>query len=298
MPAHRVRRVFEGCSRRRSLLLSAAGLFLGGTSGCGAALNAARLSPAVVSDEPDLRVTVHEVHTSTDIRSHDFSEDTRLVVVVELIARADRSLDLGTARLAIGADPEREPVSAGIGAPPQRLTDEETIPPLHLRAGQRLRAWVAFGNFAPREGKTNPAERVVLRLDDRHVLLLSNPQASPVWHGEPATLGTGDGGLEFQAAGRVLSNVVVLSPFVGVETALLVGKHASEVIRDHWVGPSLGLNVGFAPFHPLRGPFPLEYPPSPLSAYNMHVALVHWFGDHRASPSFGWVTGFSKSIEW
>lgn len=82
-----------------------------------------------------------------------------------------------------------------------------------------------------------------------------------------------------------LSRELTIAPYLGFEAAVLASD--DTVSRRTWLGPALGLELTGPPLTPRHGPFPVSYPRSLLSAYNVRLALVHWFGPDREAPSFG-----------
>lgn len=165
-------------------------------TGCGTAMHATRLTPPVRSHEQGLGVHIAEVHVSWDVRTQDFSESSRVLVVLDLIAKADIRIDLRDSRLTLtglegsGDSQPQRALATGAGQAPAMLSDHEFIPPLELKAGVHRRAWVAFGELAPRAHRELP-ERVVLELPTGQRLTLSQPGSAPVWRGEAQTFSSG-----------------------------------------------------------------------------------------------------------
>jgi hypothetical protein len=87
---------------------------------------------------------------------------------------------------------------------------------------------------------------------------------------------------------------MTLAPYAGAEGAVLASK--DDVSRRSWIGPALGLELSGPPLSSRHGPFPIDYPRSTLGAFNMRVALVHWFGPDRSPPSFG--ATFAMSVAY
>jgi hypothetical protein len=85
-----------------------------------------------------------------------------------------------------------------------------------------------------------------------------------------------------------------LAPYAGVEGALLLGD--SDVKREDWWGAALGVEASMGHFLPRSGPFPIVRPATPLGIMNVRLALVNWFGDHRAFPSLGMSSSISLSL--
>jgi len=128
----------------------------------------------------------------------------------------------------------------------------------------------------------------------------------------PLVLGYRAGvGVQFQPSGATLccslplaadlalplaSGNVVWSPYVGVEAARFNVEADDLNARSFWVGPVLGLQVGFGPLRSRHGPFPIAQLPSVLTASNLRIGLVHWFGDHRPAPDFGLVLNYSLVV--
>jgi hypothetical protein len=165
-------------------------------TGCGTAMTATRLTPPVRSHESGLGVHIAEVHVSRDLRREDFSESSRVVVVLDLIADSATTLELRGARLSIAGIGEsaksstRSALASGIGQAPAMLSDGEFAPPLQLEPHAHRRVWVAFGEFGPRAHRELP-ENVVLELPTGQRLELSRPGSTPVWQGEPQTVSLG-----------------------------------------------------------------------------------------------------------
>lgn len=84
-----------------------------------------------------------------------------------------------------------------------------------------------------------------------------------------------------------------LAPFIGFDSAIMTAE--DNVKRPYWLGPGLGVEVAFGPFLPRHGPFPIDYPQTPLGAFNLSLGLVHWFGPDREPPSFGVVFAMSTA---
>jgi hypothetical protein len=104
------------------------------------------------------------------------------------------------------------------------------------------------------------------------------------------------GNLELQArlAWPVLSGRVgTLAPYLSFDSAILISD--DDVTRPHWFGPGLGLEIAIGPFLPRHGPFPIDYPQTPLGAVNFSLGLVHWFGPDREPPSFGVVMSITTA---
>jgi hypothetical protein len=162
--------------------------------GCGTAMSATRIMPAVRVHEHGLGVHIAEVHVSDNVRHRDFSESSRVLVVLDLIADSDARLDLSEARLSLTGIDESESthraLATGVGQPPRMLEDGVFAPSLELVGGQHLRAWVAFGEFAPRAQRELP-ERIELALPGGQRLELSRPGHTPVWHGTPPSVSSG-----------------------------------------------------------------------------------------------------------
>lgn len=163
-------------------------------AGCGTPMLSTRLTPPARLYERGLGVQVAEVHVSVDVRSLDFSDSSRVLVLLDLTAQQDTQLELKNARLTITGVTEpgdaRYPIATGLGQPPARLEDGEFAPPLVIRSGQFVRAWVAFGNFPERANREIP-ERIALDLPTGHHLLLSRPGQSPIWQGKTQTASFG-----------------------------------------------------------------------------------------------------------
>ncbi len=85
--------------------------------GFGTTMKSTQLRPTVVSKEEVVAVKVPEVHVSADIRQRDFSEDTRILVVLDIADEEPARIDLKKARLRIEDPnwfgPDREPPSFG-----------------------------------------------------------------------------------------------------------------------------------------------------------------------------------------
>lgn len=169
---------------RSSLSLFAA-LWL---AGCGTLMRPTKLASPVQTDTTGLRATVDEVHVSYDVRARDFTDDSRVLVVLDLDSATPIDLDLRRFKLGLqgaGAPDEwRSALSSGIGDPPEHLFDGEHAPPIHLEAGEHVHAWVAFGQYHPRAQREIP-EHVVLVLPDGRRLALATPGATPIWRGDP-----------------------------------------------------------------------------------------------------------------
>lgn len=103
-----------------------AGLLLVAANGCVTAFRHLPLSSPVTASGEQLTATVPMVGVSVDVIDRELSEDTRLLVVVDLTPSADMLLDLRDSRLLYGSERERLPVAAGTGEPPQRLGEETT----------------------------------------------------------------------------------------------------------------------------------------------------------------------------
>jgi hypothetical protein len=166
-----------------ALVLACAGI------GCGTGMSATHLAPPARLHESGLGIHIAEVHVSSDVRHEDLSGSSRVLVVLDLIADSDTTLELRGAQLSITGidDPPdsntRYALATGIGQPPAVLTDDEFIPPLELRAHAHTRAWVAFGKFGPRAHPELP-EKVVLELPSGQQIALSQPGSGPIWHGK------------------------------------------------------------------------------------------------------------------
>ncbi|HKP60055.1 MAG TPA: hypothetical protein VJV78_25195 [Polyangiales bacterium] len=181
-------------TRLEALTLGAALLCSVCGAGCGTVMLSTRLTEPARSYERGLGVQVAEVHVSAEVRSFDFSDSSRVLVLLDLTAQQDTQLELKNARLTItgvaGSGDERYPIATGIGQPPARLQDGEFAPRLDLRGGQFVRAWVAFGNFPERANREIP-ERIALDLPTGHHLLLSRPGQTPIWQGKTQTVSFG-----------------------------------------------------------------------------------------------------------
>jgi hypothetical protein len=167
---------------------AACGLLLAWTSaGCGTVMNATRLTPPVRLHEQGLGIHIAEVLVSRDVRSEDFSESSRVIVVLDLIADTDALLDLQRAELSIRGvdttDSTQRPLASGVGQAPRTLNDGEFVPSIRLPGKQHVRAWVAFGNFPPRSTHELP-EHIELKLPGGQKLELSRPGQTPVWQGD------------------------------------------------------------------------------------------------------------------
>lgn len=178
-------------NRLEALTLGAALLCVG----CGTLMKPTRLTQPAHSYDHGLGVQVAEVHVSQDVRFDDFSDSSRVIVVLDLTAGEDTQLELRDARLTITGVSEpgdiRNALATGIGQPSERLVDDEFAPPVVLRRGQYMRAWVAFGGFPARATHEIP-ERIALDLPTGNHLELSRPGQAPIWKGETQKASSGN----------------------------------------------------------------------------------------------------------
>jgi len=318
-------------------------------------MKATKVKPTVVLKEGTVDVRVPEVHVSADIRQWDFSEDARVLIVLDIASEEPAKIDLKKARLRIEEpnrrDRARGPIASGLGEPPSRLYDGEFAPEVALNPHKTERVWVAFGDF-PRRSTRELAQRIELELplsaksETKQTITLSDPGKPPIWRGEPVRSSGGwgfsfqlsadegvanirfvdlryhvgpmiigiasgfgprtpewpsDGGqkvrvanLELQArlawpllSGRIGS----LAPYIGFDSAIKISD--DDVRRPHWFGPGVGVEMAMGPFLPRHGPFPIDYPQTPLGFMNFSLGFVHWFGPGREPPSFGMVMSLS-----
>jgi hypothetical protein len=211
------------------------------STGCGTVMRSTRLSEPVRTYERGLGIHVAEVHVSQDVRVDDFSDSSRVLVVLDLTATQDTQLDLQNARLTITGLSEpgdvRNALATGIGQPPVRLVDGEFAAPLVVRSQEYVRAWVAFGNFPARASREIP-ERIALDLPTGHHLELSRPGQLPLWRGEAQQQSSGTSlWLQLSADESAFNltfsdNRFVAGPLV-IGTRFGIGIRAPIYLPDH-----------------------------------------------------------------
>jgi hypothetical protein len=203
-------------------------------SACGTPLSATQLrTPAAVSVGAT-SLQVPEVHLSADIRHADFTPASRVLVVLDVSARAPAQLDLRHMLLSIGGASGREtgelPIATGLGEPPVLLRDGEYVDKVELRAGQIVRAWVAFGGFLRRASREIP-ERVELTLADGTRLPLSVPGKTPPWQGTPVQASVGIGAWVQASADESSINLLLTDRHVEI-APLLLGTYWGIGVRS------------------------------------------------------------------
>jgi hypothetical protein len=222
--------------------------------GCGTVMSDTRLTTPAVAERPELRVRVSHVQVSERLRREEFTQASRVLVVLDIEALAATQLDLRSAVLSISGGPPsetaRSALASGLGEPSGLLRDGEHAGVLALRAGQHVRAWVAFGGFAARTSREIP-ERVELSFPNGLQLTLSRPGAAPLWVGRPVTTSAGIVGLWVQGSADEGAVNATLGDFRGAAGPLVLGFRYGVGIRDAQPrsagGPSIvGVNLALA----------------------------------------------------
>jgi len=311
-------------------------------TGCATKFQPLQLSQLATASTAQLIASTRRVSVSVDVLWEEISDDTRLLVLLDLTANEDLLLDLRDSRLLYGSEREQAPIAAGIGEPenPLGVLALRLMDPLQLRAAQTTRVWVVFAGF------DGPVPEIPVRMRVRIMpdveVTLSEPGEEPLWQADPVRMtlsfggiwmqGGGDRtnvavaladerydfgplvlsyrvgmGVEFQHAGRTLCcslplaaelavplghGNIVWSPYLGVEGSRFPSESTDTSAR-FWVGPALGLQIGFGPLRSRHGPFPITQPPSVLTRSNLRIGLTHWFGSNRSFPDFGVILSYS-----
>lgn len=98
------------------------------------------------------------------------------------------------------------------------------------------------------------------------------------------------------AALPIVRGAVVWSPYFGVEGAALLRETDKPETRRFWIGPVLGLQIGYGTLRWRHASFPMVQPISPLSAAVLRIGFTNWFGDHRPFPSIGVIFSLALSV--